>query len=76
MAGDPKQEVFVERCNENIIKTLDLTRDMIALAEKGSAEPDTPDCLILYATLLDTAYRIKKLAEKERETHISKNKWK
>jgi hypothetical protein len=49
---------------------------MIELAKIGDAEREDIGCGILYGVLLDSAYKIKKLAEKEKENHIKKGWWK
>ncbi len=63
-------------CNDNIKKTLDLTEKMIKLANKGDIDREDTGCGILYGVLLDSAYKLKKLAEKEKEVHIKKGWWK
>ena len=63
-------------CNDNIQKTLQLTDKMIELAEMGDAEREDTGCGILYGVLLDSAYKLKRLAEKEKENHIKKGWWK
>lgn len=63
-------------CNDNIKKTLDLTEKMIKLANKGDIDREDTGCGILYGVLLDSAYKLKKLAEREKEAHIKKGWWK
>ena len=63
-------------CDENILKSLILAEDMISLAEIGNADQEDDRCGILYGVLLDTAYKIKHLAETEKEKHIKKGWWK
>lgn len=63
-------------CDINIKKTLRLTDKMIELAEMGDAEREDTGCGILYGVLLDSAYKLKRLAEKEKENHIKKGWWK
>ena len=63
-------------CNENIKTTLNLVEKMIKLANKGDIEREDIGCGILYGVLRDSAYKIKKLAEKEKENHIHKGWWK
>ncbi|MEE8552721.1 MAG: hypothetical protein V3S72_05425 [Desulfobacterales bacterium] len=63
-------------CNENIKTTLNLVEKMIKLANKGDIEREDTGCGILYGVLRDSAYKIKKLAEKEKENHIYKGWWK
>jgi hypothetical protein len=48
---------------------------MLALAVEGVAVREDVVCGILYAVLRDSAYKIKKLAEAEREAHSKKGWW-
>jgi hypothetical protein len=73
MTGD---RISVKPCDINIKKTLQLTDQMIQLAEMGDAQREDTGCGILYGVLLDSAYKLKKLAEKEKENHIKKGWWK
>ncbi|MBW2540166.1 MAG: hypothetical protein JRC56_05825 [Deltaproteobacteria bacterium] len=66
----------VKPCDKNIKRTLQLTSEMLKLAEIGDAQREDTGCGILYGVLLDSAYKLKKLAEKEKETHIKKGWWK
>ena len=63
-------------CDRNIKSTLQLTEKMIELAEIGNGEREDTGCGILYGVLLDSAYKLKKLAEKEKENHLNKGWWK
>jgi hypothetical protein len=63
-------------CDRNIKSTLQLTEKMIELAEIGNGEREDTGCGILYGVLLDSAYKLKKLAEKEKENHPNKGWWK
>lgn len=59
-----------------IEKTLTLVREMLVLADEGDAVREDINCGILYSVLRDSAYKLKKLAETEREAHIKKGWWK
>ena len=59
-------------CDENIKKTLELVKDMLSIAEKGDAVREDDGCGILYGVMLDSAYKIKQIAEAEKEKHIKK----
>jgi hypothetical protein len=61
--------------NECINKTLELAELMLQLAEQGDAARKDVGCGVLYGVMRDSAYRIKKLAEAEREAHIKKGDW-
>ena len=63
-------------CNRNIERTLQLTDEMIELAKIGDAEREDTGCGILYGVLLDSGYKPRRLAEKEKENHIKKGWWK
>jgi hypothetical protein len=65
----------LKACNKNIRETLLLVEKMIQLANAGDEDRDDVGCGILYGIIRDAAYRIKKIAEKERDAHIEKGKW-
>ncbi len=48
---------------------------MIKLAVKGDAEREDTGCGVLYGVVLDSAYKIQNLAEKEKDAHIKKGWW-
>jgi hypothetical protein len=66
----------MKACNESIKKTLDLVRFMIEVSDEGDAVREDNGCGILYAVLRDAAFKIKELAESERDAHIQKGWWK
>jgi hypothetical protein len=49
---------------------------MLDLADEGDAVREDTNCGVLYSVLRDSGYRIKQLAEEEREAHIKKGWWK
>jgi len=63
-------------CDESLRKTLQLTDAMIDLADEGDIAREDVGCGILYGVIRDSAYKIRRLAEKEREAHIQKGWWK
>jgi len=65
----------VRPCNLHILKTLELAEEMIHLADRGEADREDNGCGILYGVLRDSAYKLKKLAEEERRSHIRKGWW-
>lgn len=65
----------MRRCNHNIRKTLNLVDEMIKVADKGDIEREDNGCGILYGVLRDSAYKVKKLAEQEKEKHEAKGWW-
>lgn len=66
----------MRRCDEVIKKTLELVDLMNEIADAGDREREDVGCGVLYGVLRDSAYKIKKLAEDEREAHIRKGWWK
>lgn len=65
----------MKACDRNIQTTLELADTMIELAEKGDIDREDRGCGILYGILRDAAYKIKQVAELEREAHIRKGWW-
>lgn len=61
--------------NTNIVKVLRLTRNMMVLADEGDSVRKDASCGVLYGTLRDSAYKLRELAEKERELHKEKGFW-
>jgi hypothetical protein len=68
--------VRLKRCDQNIIETLKLVDKMVELAQQGDADREDVSCGVLYGVMLDSAFKIKKLAEEEKESHIKKGWWK
>ncbi|RJR22351.1 MAG: hypothetical protein C4582_06685 [Desulfobacteraceae bacterium] len=62
-------------CDESIKKTLNLTELMLEIAQEGESVQEDIGCGILYGVLRDSAFKIKGLAEKEKESHIRKGWW-
>jgi hypothetical protein len=62
-------------CNRSISKTLELVKVMVELSDEGDAVREDSGCGVLYAVLRDSAFKIKKLAETERDAHIKKGWW-
>ncbi len=60
-----------ERCLQ---RTLELAERMLQLADEGDAVREDPGCGVLYGVLRDSAYKLKHLAEAERQTHLKKNR--
>lgn len=71
----PGKEQVMKPCDESIKKTLELAESMICLADEGDAVREDSGCGVLYGVLRDSAYKIKQLAEEEREAHIRKGWW-
>ncbi len=69
------ESIYVKPCDINISRTLELVEQMILLADQGDADREDAGCGIMYGILRDSAYRLKKIAEKERESHVQKGWW-
>ena len=65
----------MKRCDETIQKALEMTKGMLSLAEEGEAVREDNGCGILYSVVRDSAYRIRQLAEAEKDAHIKKGWW-
>jgi len=63
-------------CDEAIKRTLELVKDMLELADEGDAVREDTGCGVLYGVVRDSAFKIRKLAEAEKEVHIKKGWWK
>ena len=61
--------------NENLRRTLRLSREMLALADEGERDHLDPSCAILYGTLRDMAYKLRRTVEEECERHRRAGKW-
>lgn len=64
-----------DRCNEHIIRALDLSKQLISLADKGDYDRQDDSCGVLYGVIRDCAYKIRAQAEKERDLHTAKGMW-
>ncbi|MDY6879512.1 MAG: hypothetical protein SV686_04635 [Thermodesulfobacteriota bacterium] len=62
-------------CDEIIKRTLMLVEDMLKVADEGDMAREDTGCGVLYGVLRDSAFKIKKLAEDEKEAHIKKGWW-
>ena len=62
-------------CNDILIQTLDLVNRMIEMADEGDLAREDAGCGVLYGILRDSAFKIKKLAEEEKEAHMRKGWW-
>jgi len=71
----PGKNLPMPPANQCIKKTLELAELMLKLADEGDVARQDVGCGVLYGVLRDSAYRIKKLAEVEREAHIKKGGW-
>jgi rubrerythrin len=70
------EQVFIKSCDRNIQETLLLADRMIDLANRGDQDREDAGCGIVYGILRDSAYKLKKVAEKEKKAHMRKGLWK
>ena len=54
---------------------LDLSREMIILADDGQEAAEDDGCRLLYAVLQDCAYKLRKKAEEEKGAHCRTGRW-
>ncbi len=62
-------------CNEAIEATIKLTETMLNLSDRGDEVREDNGCGILYGILRDSAFKIRKAAEAEKDNHIKNKKW-
>ncbi len=60
---------------ETIIRLLRLTGEMLRLADEGDRVRRDTGCGVLYGTLRDAAYKLRRLAEEERRAHRERGTW-
>jgi len=76
MAGEKmKEKTMSQPYNDNLRRVLQLSREMLAVADEGDRDRDDASCGILYGILRDMAYRLRKLAEEECQKHKNSEKW-
>jgi len=61
--------------NTCIQRSLELADELMGLARSGVCCVDDDGCALLVGVVRDCAYKIRVLAEKERETHILRGCW-
>ena len=71
-----RKGVGMRPCDESIKSTLLLVDKMLDLADEGDHVREDNGCGVLYSVVRDSAYKIRQLAEAEREVHIKKGWWK
>ena len=60
--------------DEYLKKTLQLAERMLRLADNGDAVRNDSGCGVVYGVLRDSAYKLKQLAEAERQAHLRKDR--
>ena len=74
LANLSEENVLENPADHCIKKTLELAARMLRLADAGDAVRNDPGCGVLYGVLRDSAYKLKQLAEAEREAHVRKDR--
>ena len=57
-----------------ILKTLEIADRMNEIADEGDRTREDSGCGVLYGVLRDSAYKIRRLAEEEREVHLRRGR--
>jgi hypothetical protein len=65
----------MKQYNECIKRVLELSREMIILADDGQAVAEDDGCRLLYGVLQDCAYKLRKKAEEEKAAHCRSSRW-
>jgi hypothetical protein len=60
-------------CDENLQKLIQLTREMLALADEGDMDRIDDSCGIIYGILRDSSFRLRKIAMDEWSKHADTN---
>lgn len=61
--------------NSYIRKVIQLSREMLILADEGQAAAEDDGCRLLYGVVQDCAYKIRMEAEREQRVHQRQNRW-
>ncbi len=64
-----------KKCNQFIKDALENARQLIVLADEGEAHCNDDGCAVLFGVIRDSAYKIRAEAEREKQVHISRDKW-
>jgi hypothetical protein len=59
-------------CDKILLKTIEMASSMLRLADEGDANREDNGCGVLYGLVRDSAYKIKRVAEAEKEAHMLK----
>ena len=65
----------MKACNENIKQLLEQVRELLFLADKGDMQREDDGCGVLFGIVRDSAYKIRLLAEQEKEAHKRRGVW-
>ncbi|MBD3420449.1 MAG: hypothetical protein GF398_10060 [Chitinivibrionales bacterium] len=65
----------MKSCNKNLLKSIEYSRMLMFLADKGDIQREDDGCGVVYGILRDCAYKIKEVAEHEIRNHINRGLW-
>ena len=69
------RDFMMRACDKVIKKTFELVERMLDLADEGDRVREDTGCGVLYGVMRDSAFKIKRLAEEEKDGHIRKGWW-
>ena len=61
-----------EKVNTNLSRVVEVCYEMLELADHGDKFRKDTGCGVVYATLRDSAYKIRQIAEQELQNHQDK----
>jgi hypothetical protein len=61
--------------NINLRRVIELSREMLAIADEGDRDRSDDGCGIVFGVLRDAAYRLRAIAEEERRRHRDAGRW-
>ncbi len=64
-----KQELHL--ADNHLTKVIEICYEMLELADRGDMIRQDDSCGVVYGTLRDVAYKVRRLAEKELDFHAS-----
>jgi len=62
-------------CNRNIEEALKIAQELVELGQRGDEDREDDGCGVLYGVIRDAGYKIKTLAEKEKDSHRAGGRW-
>ncbi|MBN1422186.1 MAG: hypothetical protein JXP34_25655 [Planctomycetes bacterium] len=63
------------KCNAAIQRALDMADELRILADEGDGEREDAACGVLFGVIRDCAYKIKALAQREKDRHATHGTW-
>lgn len=62
-------------CNQNLERSLELSNQLLSLADKGDMDREDSGCGVIYGIMRDAGYRLKTEVTREIENHKKSGKW-